>query len=420
MTSITLTITGAKAKAVVNGPLTSGMVGIPVTINYDGAWDGLTKNLVCRCGLWGPDRGETRTVLDIGETATVAHEVMKADMHLYLGIEGYSADGKLVMPTTWAECGKIQCGANTTADPSANPKLSIWSQLQADLKKIQQHTVTTEQIVAAVGVYLEENPIVPDSSQNTNGLSAELKTAMINYYTHVMPNFDDTNGLTYVNAILSALGAETRAESGGEEEPDTPDVTLTSISATYSGGDVAAGTAVTELTGVVVKAHYSDGTSETVTGYTLNGTIAEGENTVTVTYQGKTAAFTVTGVSESGEDSDGFVYDVNYWELGYYINASGAIVEQSGAIGGQVYRNIPVKAGQTVTVTSNADLGVVIARGVYDGNGFFFNGAGAYLNSGTNYTASKTAETDGAIHISAYLTSGGAWSSVKDVNIAIS
>lgn len=197
MTSITLTITGAKAKAVVNGPLTSGMVGIPVTINYDGAWDGLTKNLVCRCGLWGPDRGETRTVLDIGETATVAHEVMKADMHLYLGIEGYSADGKLVMPTTWAECGKIQCGANTTADPSANPKLSIWSQLQADLKKIQQHTVTTEQIVAAVGVYLEENPIVPDSSQNTNGLSADLKTAMINYYTHVMPNFDDTNGLTY-------------------------------------------------------------------------------------------------------------------------------------------------------------------------------------------------------------------------------
>jgi hypothetical protein len=49
-----------------------------------------------------------------------------------------------------------------------------------------------------------------------------------------------------------------------------------------------------------VTAHYSDGTSETVTGYTLSGTIAEGSNTVTVSYGGKTTTFTVTGVAESG------------------------------------------------------------------------------------------------------------------------
>jgi hypothetical protein len=81
------------------------------------------------------------------------------------------------------------------------------------------------------------------------------------------------------------------AGSGGEIEK-----TLTSISATYSGGDVAVGTDVTALSGVTVTAYYDDGTSETVTGYTLSGTIAEGENTVTVTYEGETTTFVVTDV----------------------------------------------------------------------------------------------------------------------------
>lgn len=94
------------------------------------------------------------------------------------------------------------------------------------------------------------------------------------------------------------------ADSGGgdgdPDEPVTPDVTLTSISATYSGGDVAVGTAVADLTGIVVTAHYSDGASKAVTGYTLDGTIAEGENTVTVIYGGKMTEFVVVGVAESG------------------------------------------------------------------------------------------------------------------------
>lgn len=92
---------------------------------------------------------------------------------------------------------------------------------------------------------------------------------------------------------------------GGEVEPDEPTTpdntgkTLSSISVVYSGGDVTAGTVVSELTGIVVTAHYSDGTNEAVTGYALSGTIAEGENTITVNYDGKTTTFTVVGVTES-------------------------------------------------------------------------------------------------------------------------
>lgn len=103
--------------------------------------------------------------------------------------------------------------------------------------------------------------------------------------------------------------------TGVEEEPE---VTLSSISATYTGGNVAVGTAVTDLTGITVTAHYSDGSTAPVTGYTLSGTIAEGSNTITVSYGGKTTTFVVTGEAEEEEQigqegravigNDGYVY----------------------------------------------------------------------------------------------------------------
>lgn len=421
MTSITLNVTGAKVQAAVNGPLTSGMVGIPVTIRYDDAWNGLTKNLVCRCGKWGPDRGETRTVLNIDEAAAVAHEVMQANMHLYLGIEGYRTDGTLVIPTTWADCGWIQPGANAGADLATDPKLSVWAQLQAQIEQIKQESITAEEIAAAVAAYLEENPIqgsdfsqnvvidttltvegaaadakavgdalaeeaqirlgiddalmalkysavksvngtTPDEDGNVeiiisdSGQNATLNTAQINAldgmfkvcafikddvsaeYAAFKAAFGieesgDPHTHSYTSSVTTAAtctnaGVRTYTCSCGESyteeipaaghnyvdgvctvcgavdpnyNPDEPEVTLTSISAAYSGGDVAVGTTVTDLTGIVVTGTYSDGSTKAVDGYTLSGEIAEGENTITVSYGGKTTTFTVTGIVESSE-----------------------------------------------------------------------------------------------------------------------
>ena len=104
MTSIMLTVTESKAQALVSGTLTSGMVGIPVTIEYDDSWNGLTKNLVYRYSRDGSADEECRSMLNVGNTAVVAHEVMQAGTILYLGVEGYSTDGTLVIPTTWAMC----------------------------------------------------------------------------------------------------------------------------------------------------------------------------------------------------------------------------------------------------------------------------------------------------------------------------
>jgi hypothetical protein len=84
-------------------------------------------------------------------------------------------------------------------------------------------------------------------------------------------------------------------------------VTLESISATYTGGDVPGGTLRSELTGITVTAHYSDGSSKNVTDYKIsnaNDAIVEGRNTVWITYNGGTDAVFITGIANSGEGDE--------------------------------------------------------------------------------------------------------------------
>lgn len=570
MTSIKLTVTGAQIWASVTGVLTSGMVGIPITIEYDEAWDGLTKNLMCRCSPWGSDDGEIRTRLNVGEASTVAHEVMQQGMYLYLGVEGFRADGTLVIPTTWARCGKIEYGANTCDDPSIDPELTIWNQLQTEMEETKKYVLTPEQAVniqayaqearqaaeeakqaAKYGLYYiptisqptdrtlrfaftpsitgapTPNPvtvvlpddedsgenagcIIPvdfsgvtahsvnhrgysatapentipayilskekgftcveadvaftadgvavllhdstiDRTSNGSGSISALTYAEVSKYDFgswkgeeyagtriptfaefiafcknvgLHPYIELKNAATYTAAQIQSLvttvnkcgmrgkvtwisftaaylgyvrdadptarlgylvsfvtadaiaTAQSLRSGGNEVFLDSSDydadaiarcqtaglpleiwtinsqsiiesmdpyitgvtsdnliaeeilrekamtydygiaaVTVTAISATYTGGDVAAGTSVSGLTGLTVTATYSDGSASPVTGYTLSGSIAEGENTITVAYHGKTATFTVTGTAAESEDGAGWEDGKFYFPL---------------------------------------------------------------------------------------------------------
>ena len=144
--------------------------------------------------------------------------------------------------------------------------------------------VSEDMIRQSVSDFLSQNPV-------SGSLSDTEKDMLLTLLRGAVYQSESAEETTAAYSYLQNLW---RTES----KPDSTD--LTSISAVYSGGDVAVGTAVTDLTGIVVTAHYSDGSTETVTGYTMSGEIAEGENTVTVSYSGKTATFTVTGVAESG------------------------------------------------------------------------------------------------------------------------
>lgn len=109
--------------------------------------------------------------------------------------------------------------------------------------------------------------------------------------------FFDSYVLEYTPAYLITVVSESggdSGDSGGETEP-----TATSLTATYTGGSVEVGTALSDLTGLTVKVNYDDSTTKTVTDYTLSGTIAEGSNTIRVTWGSLTTTFKVTGVAAS-------------------------------------------------------------------------------------------------------------------------
>lgn len=186
---------------------------------------------------------------------------------------------------------------------------------------VESGGVSDERIAQAVEDYMAEHPA-------SGGLSATASELLITILRNVKIYSTDQSG------NIAALATELGVTEVAPDEPEEPEVNLSSISVTYSGGDVAVGTAVSELTGIVVTAHYSDGTRGTVTEYTLSGTIAEGTNIITVSYGGLTTTFTVTGVAE--EPAAVYVYSL---ELGNAIlikaGASAAMGGTVGLSGGQ-------------------------------------------------------------------------------------
>lgn len=149
MTTIQLTLNGAQAVAQVDGLLTSGMVGIPVTIEYDQSWEGLTKTLVCKNG------NQVRRIHNVGTSATVALGVLDTAQWvrsvLYLGVEGRDGTGKLVLPSTYAYCGVIQPGAEGDCPESVEPENPAWARILGQIGDLSSLTTQRrDSLVAAI------------------------------------------------------------------------------------------------------------------------------------------------------------------------------------------------------------------------------------------------------------------------------
>lgn len=181
-----------------------------------------------------------------------------------------------------------------------------------------------------------------DNGTSGSGLTTDLKSAMKTYFTDMQTlltqiAYGTDNNLS-ITMISNAQAVVTALDSTGEVEPDTPsepsepdepivpdepEKTLSSISVSYTGENVSVGTALTDLTGIVVIATYSDASTQVVTGYTLSGEIVEGSNTITVTYEGKTATFTVTGYAVSTDEEWTQTISDVAWTQNATINSAG-------------------------------------------------------------------------------------------------
>lgn len=111
------------------------------------------------------------------------------------------------------------------------------------------------------------------------GLSDSAKAALITLLEKVA--YIDDNGQQYIDNLEDALYNRT----------------LSSISAVFTqgGATITPNTPLDDLRQyLVVTATYSDGTTRTVTDYTLSGTLTVGTSTITATWKDKTDTFSVT------------------------------------------------------------------------------------------------------------------------------
>lgn len=131
----------------------------------------------------------------------------------------------------------------------------------------------------------------------TSGLTSEQVIALNGMFS--VCAFIKGDVSTEYRAFKAAFGIAGGGDGGSGDEGGGTVATLTGISATYSGADVVVGTAVSDLVGIIVKAHYSDGSTAIVPSYTISGSsgeIVEGKNVITISYGGKTTTIELTGV----------------------------------------------------------------------------------------------------------------------------
>ena len=120
------------------------------------------------------------------------------------------------------------------------------------------------------------------SSVENNVLTANIRQALLQIAEKIA--YIDEDGQDYYDDLYDAL------------YPPAPPADLVSISAVYTQTKTIYNTDDLDKlkSDLVVTAHMSDSTTQTVTNYALSGTLTVGTSTITVSYDGKTTTFTVT------------------------------------------------------------------------------------------------------------------------------
>ena len=169
----TIHVSGVNAKVVQKASVPKGIVGGYVDVIFDDDWKGLHRTAVIQGAV-------TLDILDVGDRFQIPQEaVAESGVRLKIGFYGVGEDGRLGIPTLWADLGVVQDAADPSGDEAADPALPIWAQIQArigdlnDLDTQAKETLVTainevltkggsvdpEAIQAALEKYLEENPI---------------------------------------------------------------------------------------------------------------------------------------------------------------------------------------------------------------------------------------------------------------------
>lgn len=114
----------ASAEIIETEPITAGRVGLQCALTFDSAWDGLAKTVVVR----GVVR---RDIVLAGDTINVPGEcLVKENFPVFIGVYGANGSGDIVIPTVWANFGKVLPSARPSGVGPDEPTPDVVAQIQ--------------------------------------------------------------------------------------------------------------------------------------------------------------------------------------------------------------------------------------------------------------------------------------------------
>ena len=191
-------------RCVQSEPLTSGMVGQTIELEYSADFDGLTLTAVFTNGKTTVD------VLNPGNQCVIPHEVLDTVGEV-VKVGVYAVRGnELVIPTVYADIGVVLKGADPSGDVSADPTLPVWAQIQGIIGNLNDLTTEAKNnLVAAINEAAQTG-----SGGGSTSIAMRVDGGYIQYSTD--------NGKTWVNLIAEA---DLKGDKGAPGAPGKDGIT---------------------------------------------------------------------------------------------------------------------------------------------------------------------------------------------------
>lgn len=227
-------------------------------------------------------------------------------------------------------------------DNSAKSKVDAIPENPKYTDTVYDDTQIKEDVAALKG---DLSQLSEEMANAGSGMTATVKNAFLECFANVA--WATAEGQACYDKLKTALN-----ESVGE-------IKLSSITATCSE-TAQIGTAASDLD-IVVTAVYSDGSSAQVTGWTTSGTVVEGTNTFVVSYGGKNATVTVTGINIVTVTLENYTGTVTQYKSTTYTDDGNTPVASSGqwyinTSSGTFIQSIPLDEDVTVNISCIPDI----------------------------------------------------------------
>lgn len=203
-------VNGAIARTLYKKVVPAGIIGAQVEFEYDDdVWHGLHKTVVFR----GP---VTKDVVTDENIVTIPKEVAEKPRSLLIvGVYGVDAEGNLAIPTVWADLGLVRESANPSGDPTTDPSLPVWAQIQGMIGNLEElETTARDNLVAAINEALTKGGGTVDEEV--------IRRIVAEYLAANPPTVTETDPTVPAWAKQPKKPAYTAAEVGALPDTYTP------------------------------------------------------------------------------------------------------------------------------------------------------------------------------------------------------